>query len=39
MTPRVAEEDAGGELLRDLIANWDVPSWDAIVTGLYRPER
>lgn len=34
-----AEEDAGGEMLRDLIANWNVPSWDDIVTGLYRPER
>jgi hypothetical protein len=33
------EEDAGGELLRELIANWNVPSWDDVVGGLYRPER
>jgi hypothetical protein len=34
-----ADEDAGGELLRELIANWNVPSWDDVVGGLYRPER
>jgi hypothetical protein len=34
-----SEEDAGEELLRDLIANWNVPSWDDVVGGLYRPER
>lgn len=34
-----AEEDAGGELLRELIASWNVPSWDDVVAGLYRPER
>lgn len=34
-----AEEDVGGELLRELIANWNVPSWDDVVAGLYRPER
>lgn len=34
-----AEEDTGGEVLRELIANWNVPSWDEIVSGLYRPER
>jgi hypothetical protein len=33
------DEDAGGELLRELIANWNVPSWDDVVGGLYRPER
>jgi hypothetical protein len=33
------DEDAGGELLRELIANWNVPSWDDVVSGLYRPER
>ena len=38
-TAAEAEEDAGGELLRELIANWNVPSWDDVVTGLYRPER
>ncbi|MDB5309955.1 MAG: hypothetical protein JWO38_4157 [Gemmataceae bacterium] len=37
--PLAAEEDTGGEVLRDLIATWNVPSWDEIVTGLYRPER
>lgn len=34
-----SDDDAGGELLRDLIANWNVPSWDDVVGGLYRPER
>ena len=34
-----AEEDAGGELLRDLIANWDVPAWDQVIGGLHRPGR
>jgi ribonuclease E len=34
-----ADEDAGGELLRELIANWNVPSWEDVVSGLYRPER
>ena len=33
------EEDVGGEVLRELTASWNVPSWDEIVTGLYRPER
>ncbi|MFO0805160.1 MAG: hypothetical protein U0791_18800 [Gemmataceae bacterium] len=37
--PVGAEEDTAGEALRDLIANWNVPSWDSIITGLYRPER
>jgi ribonuclease E len=32
-------EDAGGELLRELIATWNVPSWDEIVSGLHRPDR
>ena len=34
-----AEEDAGGELLRDLIAGWDVPPWDQVIGGLHRPGR
>ena len=34
-----SSEDAGGELLRDLIATWNVPSWDEIIGGLYRPDR
>lgn len=34
-----AEEDTGSEVLRELIATWNVPSWDDIVAGLYRPER
>lgn len=33
------EEDVGGEVLRELTASWNVPSWDEIVSGLYRPER
>ena len=37
--PVGAEEDTAGEVLRDLIANWNVPSWDSIITGLNRPER
>ena len=37
--PLAAEEDTTGDVLRDLIANWNVPSWDDIVGGLYRPER
>lgn len=32
-----AEEDTASEVLRELIANWNVPSWDEIVSGLYRP--
>jgi len=34
-----SEEEAGEDLLRDLVANWNVPSWDDVVGGLYRPER
>jgi ribonuclease E len=37
--PLAAEEDTGGDVLRDLIATWNVPSWDEIVAGLHRPER
>lgn len=37
--PLAAEEDTGSDVLRDLIATWNVPSWDDIVAGLYRPER
>lgn len=33
------EEDTAGEVLRELIANWNVPSWDSIITGLNRSER
>jgi ribonuclease E len=35
--PRDTEEDTATEVLRELIANWNVPSWDSIVSGLYRP--
>lgn len=35
----VDEEDTASEVLRDLIASWNVPSWDEIVGGLYRPDR
>jgi hypothetical protein len=37
VTPAAVEEDTASEVLRDLIANWNVPSWDDIVGGLYRP--
>jgi ribonuclease E len=37
--PGTAEEDTGGEVLRELIATWNVPSWDEIVSSLYRPDR
>jgi hypothetical protein len=35
-------DDDGGpspEASRELIANWDVPSWTEIVAGLHRPNR
>jgi len=32
-------EGATSEMTRELIANWNVPSWEEIVAGLYRPER
>ena len=35
--PLAAEEDTASEVLRDLIATWNVPAWDDIVGGLYRP--
>jgi hypothetical protein len=36
----VAEgEEVTPEMTRDLIANWNVPSWSEIVAGLHRPER
>ena len=35
--PLSVEEDTASEVLRELIAHWNVPSWDEIVTGLYRP--
>jgi hypothetical protein len=31
------EEDVATDALRDLIANWNVPAWDDIIGGLYRP--
>jgi len=37
--PLAAEEDTGGEVLREMIANWNVPSWDEVIGGLYRPDR
>ncbi|MCI0704365.1 MAG: hypothetical protein L0241_25175 [Planctomycetia bacterium] len=39
LVPLAAEEDTASEALRELIATWNVPSWDDIVSGLYRPER
>jgi hypothetical protein len=35
--PRAADDDTTSEVLRELIASWNVPSWDEIVSGLYRP--
>ncbi|WP_162667145.1 hypothetical protein [Gemmata massiliana] len=35
--PLAAEEDTANDVLRELIATWNVPSWDSIVSGLYRP--
>ena len=32
-------EGGTSEMTRELIANWNVPSWEEIVVGLYRPER
>jgi hypothetical protein len=34
-----AAEDPPAEAARDVIANWNVPSWQEIVAGLYRPDR
>jgi ribonuclease E len=34
-----AEEEVSPEVTRELIANWNVPSWQEIVAGLYRPDR
>ncbi|HEX4611156.1 MAG TPA: hypothetical protein VH092_23395 [Urbifossiella sp.] len=31
-----AEEDTAGEVLRELIATWNVPSWEEIISGLHR---
>jgi hypothetical protein len=36
-TPEPALEGATSEMTRELIANWNVPSWEEIVAGLYRP--
>ena len=33
------EEEATPEMTRDIIANWNVPSWEEIVAGLHRPDR
>lgn len=37
IAPLAAEEDTASEVLRELIATWNVPSWGEIVDGLYRP--
>ncbi len=34
-----ADDDTAAETLRQMLANWNVPSWEEIVAGLYRPER
>jgi hypothetical protein len=33
------EEEVTPEMTRDIIANWNVPSWEEIVAGLHRPDR
>jgi hypothetical protein len=33
------EDEATPEMTRDIIANWNVPSWEEIVAGLHRPDR
>jgi hypothetical protein len=33
------DPDQAAEVLRDILTHWNVPSWDEIVAGLYRPER
>ena len=37
--PLAVEEDTGSDVLRELIATWNVPAWDDIIGGLYRPDR
>lgn len=37
--PGMVEEDTGNEVLRELISSWNVPAWDDIIGGLYRPDR
>lgn len=32
-------EGASPEATREIISNWNVPSWQEIVAGLYRPDR
>ncbi|HET6573957.1 MAG TPA: hypothetical protein VFG68_10175 [Fimbriiglobus sp.] len=36
---RGVEEEVTPEMTRDIIANWNVPSWEEIVAGLHRPDR
>ncbi|HVK17215.1 MAG TPA: hypothetical protein VM533_09725 [Fimbriiglobus sp.] len=33
------EEEVTPEMTRDIISNWNVPSWEEIVAGLHRPDR
>lgn len=35
----VGEEQVTPEAAREIVANWNVPSWEEIVAGLYRPDR
>lgn len=37
--PEGTDPDQAAEILREILAQWNVPSWDEIVAGLYRPER
>ena len=34
-----SRRETSSETLRELISTWNVPSWDEIIGGLYRPER
>lgn len=35
----VGEEQVTPEAAREIVANWNVPSWEEIVAGLHRPDR
>jgi hypothetical protein len=32
-----AAEAPANAVMRDVVANWNVPSWDDLIAGLYRP--
>lgn len=37
--PVATSDPTGAEPASELFANWNVPAWEEIVAGLYRPER